>query len=108
MNPNASFLTVEMEDGSEILLQNAVRSGGPIMASSDPKKSVRFEELANGAIKQAAKFASAVKDALVGESSPDEVELALSVGFSGEAKAILASTEVSTGLKVCLKWSKEK
>ena len=120
---NAQYLTIQMEDGTELLIQstdvpencNPEHSDLGVEVASPRRslrKEVQFNELLDKTISQVSKFAKGAKDALLeaiapDEMEPDEIELEFNVGFSAEVKPIIVSSVVSTGLTIHLKWTNE-
>lgn len=113
------YLAIKMDDGSEILIQSAdvPRDGtspnsewgvDATFGCSPLRREVEFDELLDKAISQVSKFAQGAKNALLKTAAPDEIELEFNVSFSAEVKPILASSELSTGLTVHLKWTNEE
>lgn len=112
------FITVKMDDGSELLVQ-AVHvpnnDGGKVLAGSSKNAVRNVKDLFDKTMPQLTSFAKTAKDSFIGKikeideaAAPDEFELEFSVGFSAEAKAVIASSEMSMGMILHMKWNLNK
>lgn len=109
-----NFMTIEMDDGSELLLQTVKLPGesdGTVQAADGKKARKKAKELMQKSAPQIAEFAEKLKDKVTEsmlDNAPDEFELEFSVGFSVEGNAAIVSSEFSTGIVVHLKWDLNK
>ncbi len=95
-----------MDDGSEMMIQS-IQIPGAAVDTAGGKDKFKLEELADKTVKQVTKLAKGFKERML-SVDPDEFELEFSVGFSGGADLIVASSQLSTGLTFHLKWIKNK
>ena len=109
-----NFITVEMDDGSELLIQAVDipnKSGGMVAASSHKNKKQKAQKLVEESVPQITEFAKKLKNSIVNktlDNAPSELEIEVSAGFSAEGKVAILSGEFSTGIVVHLKWDLTK
>lgn len=96
----ADFVSVKLADGSEVLFQTAesdpvqLRGGGVEVVAAEGTG--RLETIAEAAGELCAALRKRVK--------PDEVQLEIGVGLSGEVGWFFAKSTVEGSLKVTLSW----
>jgi hypothetical protein len=97
----ADFVTVVFEDGTEVAFQSAEadlvqpRGGGPVVERYEHAMT-GLTALADGAHGLARTFREKVR--------PDELQLEIGVGLSGEVGWFFAKSELEATLKLTLTW----
>lgn len=97
----AEFLKVRLDDGTEVLFQNAdedlvsERGGGDEVRAEAGL--VRLESMARAA--------AAVCDSLRSRVQSDEVSVELGAGLSGEVGWFFAKSSMEASIKITLKWT---
>ena len=108
---NAQFVTIEMEDGSELLMETIPHAGqqdnAMIEAGRGSDVKIKLSELGEKIMKPVKAVVGEVKNGLK-DMAPDEIQLDFSIGLSESAGVILASAAMTQGLTVRLKWSNKK
>ena len=101
----ADFVTVVLDDGTEVVFQSAesdlVRPrGGPPVVERYEAAMDALGAMAHATQRVARSFAQKMK--------PDELELEIGVGLSGEVGWFFAKSELEATLKLTLTWKGEK
>lgn len=100
-NPNTEFLSIRLDDETEILVQPVSQSDGFGEVSSI---AMNFDKVFSG-IK---KLSQQVKTILE-EASPEETKIEFSAGFkvkNSELLAVIVNADMDASLKVTLTWKK--
>jgi Trypsin-co-occurring domain 1 len=95
------FVSLTLDDGSQVLFQSAesdlvARHTGKAKTVSADAAAGRLEAIAKGAQQMCARLRS--------EMAPDEVQLEIGLGVSGEVGWYFAKTTAEGSMKVTLTW----
>jgi len=101
----ADFVTVVLDDGTEVVFQSAEsdlvtpRGGPPV---------VERYEAAIDALGAMAHVTDRMARSFAAKTKPDELELEIGVGLSGEVGWFFARSEVEATLKLTLTWKRNQ
>ncbi|MCQ2472432.1 MAG: hypothetical protein MJ147_10405 [Clostridia bacterium] len=105
-----NFITVKMDDGSEFLVQAVNTSDDEYMDAGSEIRNTVFDadKLLNNIVPKIAKIVKNAKSGLekkMDEALPHEFELEFSIGLNVDANLVIASTEMSSGMTLRMKWN---
>jgi hypothetical protein len=99
----ADFVSVTLEDGTEVLFQSAESD---LVRTHGGRPHVVAVETTASRLEAIAKAAQQLCESLRQELAPEELQLEIGVGLSGEVGWFFAKSSLEGSMKVTLTWKK--
>src|SRR4051794_10725263 len=100
----ADYVAIVLEDGTEVLFQSA--EGDLVQSHGGESDIERYEEAMTG-LQALAAGAGRLSRTFRDHVNPDELQLEIGVGLSGEVGWFFAKTELEATIKLTLTWRRD-